>query len=648
MTEWGPIGREVYERTYSRTKEDGTKEQWLDTVHRVVEGNAALVPGLPVPAEEKSALKALMAGHKVIPAGRHLWVSGVPGRQYLFNCHRAGWTNKWSDHFCFTFDELMKGGGVGANYSNEYLSIGGKIRQVPDLRIACDVAHPNFDEVQPDILSRAAYDAHIFHVPDSREGWVGALRFMIDSAQYGLFDQIVIDVSDVRGRGEPIRGFGGTASGPGPLVDALSAIWAVLCKVEGKRMTSLDAMEIDHHIARCVISGNVRRSARMSIKHWRDADVMAFIKCKLDYTLHWTTNISVEIDNEFLRLVDSRDPNAMMIFNAVTDSAAVNGEPGFFNSELASDGERGDVRCTNPCGEIALEEWENCNLGHLNLARLTQDELPEAARLMARFLIRATFGNIESELQRDVVDRNRRIGVGIFGFQEWIIKEFGVRYSQAAEVFGPGERLAQLHGHVLRAAQEYAKELGIAAPVKYTTVAPTGSIAKMPGNSEGIHPIYAKHFIRNVRYAADDPLLAQFPAHVVNDCIYSDNTKVVSFVCRDQIYDEVPEELHHLIEAVDDIPIAKMLAVQAMVQTAWADNAVSFTVNFDPDRLSTNELRTALVRYLPRLKGTTVMPDGSRPQAPFIRITEAEWAATEETSADASYDDCANGACPIK
>src|SRR5690606_41290163 len=58
---------------------------------------------------------------KILPAGRHLWASGVPGRQYLFNCHVSGWNEQITDHFQFTFLRLMEGGGVGANYSNRYL-----------------------------------------------------------------------------------------------------------------------------------------------------------------------------------------------------------------------------------------------------------------------------------------------------------------------------------------------------------------------------------------------------------------------------------------------------------------------------------------------------------------------------------------------
>ena len=133
----------------------------------------------------------------------------------------------------------------------------------------------------------------------------------------------------------------------------------------------MDYMKIDHYISECVVSGNIRRSARMSMMHWQDEDIEEFMSCKMDGD-HWTTNISVELDELFWRSLNNPSLEyhsiAVMVQEGIIDGMMLNGEPGIFNSHLASIGEVGEVRCTNPCGEIALEEWENCNLGHLNLA----------------------------------------------------------------------------------------------------------------------------------------------------------------------------------------------------------------------------------------------------------------------------------------
>ena len=149
MTNWGPLGQAVFERTYARRKPDGTSETWDDTVARVVQGNLALVNAAWHLDDEAERLTELLTDFAVIPGGRHLWVSGVPGRQFLYNCHRAGWGEHLADHFTFMFSELMKGGGVGANYSTSYLV------QLPapagpvELAVVCAATHDDSDEVAP-------------------------------------------------------------------------------------------------------------------------------------------------------------------------------------------------------------------------------------------------------------------------------------------------------------------------------------------------------------------------------------------------------------------------------------------------------------------------------------------------------------------
>jgi ribonucleoside-triphosphate reductase len=112
----------VYERTYSRVKADGSKETWPETVKRVVDGNLALVDEKFQLDFERQDLFDMMLDFKILPAGRHLWASGVTNAQHLFNCWVAGWTDRPSEHFEFTFMRLMEGGGVGASYSNSNLT----------------------------------------------------------------------------------------------------------------------------------------------------------------------------------------------------------------------------------------------------------------------------------------------------------------------------------------------------------------------------------------------------------------------------------------------------------------------------------------------------------------------------------------------
>src|SRR5512134_2246823 len=134
---WGPQGELVYNRTYSRTKPDGSKETWMETVERVVDGNLALVPEKYHLKGEREALIEAIHSFKILPGGRHLWASGVKGRQYLFNCHVSGWGKDITEHFQFTFLRLMEGGGVGANYSNSFLDRYPEVERRLKVHIVC-------------------------------------------------------------------------------------------------------------------------------------------------------------------------------------------------------------------------------------------------------------------------------------------------------------------------------------------------------------------------------------------------------------------------------------------------------------------------------------------------------------------------------
>lgn len=654
---WGPNGKDVYERTYSRVKDDGTHETWEETVVRVVDGNLGLVPAKHIRPGERKLLIEYMTKMRIIPAGRHLWLSGVPGKQFINNCYVAPWGEKASRHFGFVFDQLMQGGGVGANYTHANYNL----HTAPELHLVCDEEHPDFEDVAP-YLSTEYNPESVWAkaVEDSREGWIWALTKLVDKHQFSESPyKLVIDLSRIRRKGAKIKTFGGTSAGPGPLAQMLRKVDSILREVDG--ITARQAMEIDHAIAECVVSGNVRRSARMSILHWLHWEIEWFIKSKTDSGAFWSTNISVEIDGEFIDAL--HDPNsdlhdrAKQIYSLIISGMRANGEPGIWNSSLANEGEPNAVTATNPCGEICLPEGGVCCLGHVNLdAEMTPGQIRMAHDLMTRFLIRATFADIPDPQSRVVQDRDRRIGLGHFGLHGFLAKQ-RVQYSQSHES-QLGYLLEDLYTYVEKTAQNYARELRIPVPVKLTTVAPTGTIAKLAGRSEGIHPIFAPYFIRRMRFSTVDPRQKeQVRGYVeqgyhVEDCIYSENTVVVSFPSKDPLVDELealgidPE----ILEASEDISLEDQLVVQELYQKHWADNAVSYTVNLS--EADSEALSETLLDFLRSLKGTTVFPAKSRPQSPYERITKEQYEEMTRDVAGVTSDgvdeECATGACPIK
>lgn len=644
-----PLGKLVYERTYSRKMEDGRLEQWNDTVKRVVKGNLSLVSSKFIEKDEEEKLTYLLLNRIAIPGGRHLWASGT-NSYALSNCFRAGFDKGFQAHCAFVFNQLMLGGGVGANYSSSYFAdMPAFLSRIVPRFLECP-DHEDWRKMKDLCLFKWSIDDPIqtlrVVVEDSREGWVHALEQLIYHSIYSTSLTILFDVSQVRCEGSPIRGFGGTAAGPMPLMLMLQKVAKLIDKQRGKCPDPLFAMEVDHQIATCVVAGNVRRSARMSTVHWKDPHIFEFINCKTDSLKHWSTNISVEIDQEFLDAIDANNPHAQAVLDAVVKGMLTNGEPGFLNTYLASEGEHGDIRSTNPCGEIFLENWEDCRLGHVNLAKGTDEERQEAFRLMTRFLLRTTFAPMQDSKQREVVHRNRRIGVGFFGLQEWMASE-GMSYA------GPDDHMTALAKHLIQwkataraAADRYAEEMGIPRPIKVTTVAPTGSIAKLAGTTEGVQPIYARHFIRRVRYASKDPgIPTQWP---MEPCIYTSGTTVVSVPCEDPVVARQNGNAHFLVDAAE-LSSEHALRLQVVIQKYYADNAISHTINL-PQGTSPDILREQLIRYLPQLKGTTIMVDDTRPQQPYQRISEGGFKTLSIKGFESTQneEDACHGACPVR
>lgn len=664
---FGPNGLDVFNRTYSRALSDGTKESWLQTVTRCVEGNAALVYGhdqskwsLAV-HQEVAELKGLVYDFKVLPAGRHLWSGGVVGAEHSFNCWVAP-HDSLADHLSFTMQQLMCGGGVGSRYGVDAHTYPAPSRAL-ELHLVCDPEHADHAAMRSaGVLSTEFSDqwTGAYPVEDSREGWGQAMVDLVETYYRGDVGHTkrVYDLAHVRPLGARLKSFGGTASGPLPLAQLLHIVAGVMNRAarRGSQLTGLEVMEIDHAIGAAVVAGGARRSARMSIMSWRDPEIMAFVACKRDTAAMWSTNISVAVDGEFFAQACTPGSHASSVLRAIAEGMLLDGEPGVYNDDNANKGELKRVGATNPCGEIALEEREPCCLGQVNMqamAHSTLMEIANAHRLLTRFLIRATFAPVSDPASRAVVDRNRRIGLGHTGIHGYLVHK-GIRYSEAGRSKEFERTLSTLKWAVDLAARQYAFELRIPEPIKKTALAPTGTISKLPGCTEGIAPVFARYFIRRMRFSTSDPSqMMQLDAFMaqgypVEPCVYSANTAVVEFPSVEALMEEV--SMPELIETQDEISIEDRLALQALYQEVFVDNAISNTLSIDPASTSVDELVRMLVRWMPRLKGTTVFPWVSRPQSPYEPCSWEQLQAMKGAMvvAESSSEECLTGACPIR
>lgn len=684
---WGPIGKEVFERTYAREVEVrmpdgelvGTRiESWAETVKRVVLGSLSYVSRDLWLDDEDVDLFDLIYNFRAIPAGRHIWVTGTASSTYSKNCWSASFGARTSSHFAFLASRLLEGGGVGSNYSHDIMAATQPIVGSVKLLFALDESHADYDRVAAvagDLLNAPIpVGAGRITVDDSREGWVDTWTKVIDIATDLVgHTTMVVDLNAVRPFGAPLKTFGGTASGPDALVRSLIGITGVMNNVVettfcGRRLTGLEAMAMDHELAAAVVAGGTRRSARMAMMSWRDPDIFDFIHVKEDHQSHWTTNISVEVDDDFhaalLDVNHTLHESAASVLREIVTGMVRNGEPGMLDTALMSRDEPMRVRITNPCGEAQLVSYdvdgliagESCNLGSVDLDSFgtDRDGAKQAFALMARFLYRATLNPHADRLASHIEDTNRRIGVGIMGLQGWCAAH-GTKLTDLENDNELRAALTEFRKAARAAADDLASQLGTPKSVKVTAVAPTGTIAQLRGTQPGIHPVFARYFVRRVRYSKADPGLAALAAagYRIEDDLYAKNTSVVEFIVRDSILDRHDESL---IEQSDEISADQFFGIIAAVQATFCGEgdgqSVSATAQIAPDT-SPGELEAMIRGRLGALKGFTVFPAVSRPQSPYESISAGRYAdavlsGLAQATGDSNSGECVGGACPIR
>lgn len=310
------LGEIVYLRTYSRLKEDGTNEKWFETVRRVVEGTYTIqknhIISNSLGWEEDKAIESAeemydrMFTMKFLPPGRGLWAMGtdIINDKGLFtalnNCAYYSTDNidkEPTKPFEFMMDLSMLGVGVGFDTKGA-----GKV------------------------TIQSVKDTYDFVIPDTREGWVESLRLLLGCYMQGC-NLPIFDYTQIRKEGEPIKTFGGKASGPAPLKSMHDQITNIFSARAGELITVTDIVDIMNIIGVCVVSGNVRRTAEIALGEYNDEE---YLKLK-DYkwngnayegpaanraTFGWASNNSI-----FAKLG--------MDYTNVAKQTALNGEPGY-------------------------------------------------------------------------------------------------------------------------------------------------------------------------------------------------------------------------------------------------------------------------------------------------------------------------------
>ena len=245
ITPWSTIGFLTYFRTYSRKKEDGSMEDWPDTVERVLQAcDKQLHVGFS--AEEEDRLRNYMLQLKGLVAGRALWQLGTQTVDRLGSASLQNCAFIKVDHpivpFTWAMQNFGLGAGVGYSIERKHIEKIGKVN-------TWFSAPTEVDDFGAD-----------FVVPDSLEGWVRLLgktlkaAFMSVTPDKGTF---TYSMGVVRAKGKPIKGFGGVASGAQPLVEGIAEISKILNRRKGGNIRPIDAMDIMNVIATVIVAGNV-------------------------------------------------------------------------------------------------------------------------------------------------------------------------------------------------------------------------------------------------------------------------------------------------------------------------------------------------------------------------------------------------------
>jgi len=458
------------------------------------------------------------------------------------------------------------------------------------------------------VLKEPKYTDNTLVVSDSREGWVQLIEAILNSFVGKSLYPKTVDYSEVRPEGSPIKGFGGTASGPGPLKELVENITKTLMPKDDtpQPITSTQIVDVFNYIGKCVVAGNVRRTAELMLGNPQDID---FLNLKLDKKAlsdrRWASNNTVSCTKG-------------MDYSEIADRTITNGEPGYFWLEnaqkygrLADPPNWKDRRAlgTNPCGEQTLESYEICNLVETFPSR--HDTLEEyLVTLKYAYLYSKTVTLLPTHNQRTnaVMMRNRRIGTSQSGIVASFAKHGRREHFKWCDA--GYKALKELD-------KIYSDWLCVPKSIKITSVKPSGTVSLLPGVPPGIHYPHSEYYVRIIRIATNSPLIniCKNAGYVVEPDVVDNTRMCVHFPIKEQ----------NFLRGKADVTLWEQLENAAQMQKYWSDNQVSVTISFKPEEA--DDIKYALELYEGRLKSVSFNPyvNHGYKQAPYTEITKKEY-----------------------
>lgn len=395
---------------------------------------------------------------KVLPSMRSLQFGGRPielSPNRIFNCAYLP-----IDHykaFSETMFLLLGGSGVGYSVQSHH------VEQLPAIK-------------KPQKKRR-------FLVEDSIVGWADSVKALMEAYMKGK-SLPVFDFSDIRPKGAELITSGGKAPGPEPLKTCLFQLQTILDrKLDGEKLTTLEAHDIMCFIADAVLSGGIRRAALICLFDIDDNDMLT---CK--FGNWWEQNPQRGRANNSAMVIRHKitEEKFQMLWEKIQASGS--GEPGIYFSNNTEWG-------TNPCCEIALRNNQFCNLTEINASDVLDQADLEARAKVAAFLGTLQAGYTDFHYLRDVWKRNTEkdalIGVGMTGIASGAVLKLDLELA-AKVVKEENERVAKI--------------IGISPAARTTCVKPSGTTSLVVGSSSGIHAWHSEYYIRNIRFGKNEAI----------------------------------------------------------------------------------------------------------------------------------------------
>jgi len=594
------LGELVYMRTYSRIKKNGKNERWWETIQRVVEGTYSMQKNWidshqlgwnPWQAQRSAQeMYERIFNMKFLPPGRGLWAMGTPITEEkglyaaLNNCAFVSTgtiKDDYSKPFCFLMDASMLGVGVGF-----------------DVKGAGEIIVKGINRDR---------NEEIYMIPDTREGWVESLRLLLEAYFHGL-PHIEFDYNQIRPAGEPIKGFGGVSSGHEPLKEVHEEIRKILDDNSGEPISVTTIVDIMNLIGKCVVAGNVRRTAEIVFGDPQDDEYLDLKNYEVNphrEQYGWTSNNSI-----FAELG--------MDYSEVCKRINGNGEPGFAwlenmrgYSRLKNGKDNKDHRAAggNPCLEQTLESYELCCL--VETFPNNHESIEDYKRTLKYAYLYAktvTLGKTHWPETNRVMLRNRRIGCSISGIAQFITKH---GMEELRKWLEKGYKIIQEWDNM------YSDWFAVPKSIKTTSVKPSGTVSLLVGATPGMHYPESRFYIRRMRLSKHSELLEPLKkaGYTIEPAFGSEDSTMVV---------EVPVDVGEGIRTAAELSIWEQFSLAAFLQRHWADNQVSCTATFDPDTEST-ELPHVLNYFQYRLKGISLLPrknGGAYKQMPYEAIDE--------------------------